>query len=59
MSIIPLSLGWLHCGSDPLLTQGGATQETENDSPPLKPTEWDETVATHAGGLHRGGAGCT
>lgn len=27
----------------PLLTRGGAAQETEKDSSPLKPMEWDET----------------
>uniref|UniRef100_A0A8V0XSL3 Golgi associated RAB2 interactor protein-like Rab2B-binding domain-containing protein n=1 Tax=Gallus gallus TaxID=9031 RepID=A0A8V0XSL3_CHICK len=47
------------CSTGVTQPEGGATQETENDSPPLKPTEWDETVAAHAGGLRRGGAGCT
>jgi len=40
MCVIPLSLGWL---ADPLLTRGSATQETEKDSPPSKPTVWDKT----------------
>lgn len=43
MCIISLSLWWLCHSSDPLLTSGGATHETEKDSPPSKPTEWDET----------------